>query len=1265
MQGSRIVRTLAVCTVVFAAASQLQGQTPVINSPTGNPPGLQSGTGASPTVGAAITSAANLPNGFTLFINGTFSPGIFQNVTWFNTVTNQSATFTISNGVLSNTASQIQIRVPPTLFSTVVTTPQAVTITVTENPLVIPPTSASATFTINPPLAPLTSAVLLPGTVGVPYSQPMAQGGTPPYFMSPGKPVGLLPPGLSLPVNAAATLALSGTPTLAGSYTWGVLIVDAWSDGIAVTDGTEIVNPASVTTPLSPTTVPAGSPGFTLTVDGTNFVPVDTVLNTSIPPSLVQFAPPTNLPTIPPLVTNFVSSSQLTGTVPQGFLIIPGTASVSVLQPSGAASTPSAPFVIAPPTITTPGPITARPTAVTVVISGANFVQNAGLAPAQSTILINGSPVATSFLSGASLSTSGVFNTPGLYTVQVVNPGGIALSNIVNLAVLPAPVLTSLSPGSSTTGGTVFTLTVTGANFTNTMQIVVGGRALTTSFVNATTLATTIPAGYFTTTGNVPVTVVTTDSFSPAPLTLAVNAPVQILTTSLPGAISGTTYYVKLAASGGLPPYLWSATGLQGLSINRGTGEISGTITSSTNLAITVTVTDANQQTATKAFTITVTVAASPLQINSTASLPSGQVGVAYTAALTASGGSGTISFSVGGGNLPPGVTLNGSGAMTGTPTAAGTFSFTAEVNDTSGNSATAGISILIKPATLTVTGPATIANVSLGSAVSLQFGATGGVPPYTFNYSGNLPAGTSFGRNGSLTGTATALGTFAFTVYAFDSQQTQASKGFSITVAVPALSITGTLGNGQVGVSYSGTVSASGGQSPYTVTVSGLPAGLSFANGSVSGTPTTAGTYTVTAAATDAAGAQASAFFGFVIAPAALTITTATLANGAVGVAYSATVSATGGTGPYTFVFTGLPGGVTGSSSGSISGTPSATGTFTVAVTITDSKGATSTKSYTVTIAVAPLTITPATLPNATVGTAVSATLAATGGVPPYTWSATGLPAGLSISTAGAISGTPTAPGSPSLTITVKDSAGTSTTATESLTVALPPSPPVSLTGLPASSNADTQSTLQIGIGTAYPVDVTVVLTLTFAALSGPDDPTVQFSTGGRTVTLTIPAGSLSVLNGVGVQTGTVAGTATITARLSAASQDITPTPVPSRTVTIGASAPVATTVTASISGSGFTVTTVGYATTRSITSATFTFTPTAGTNLQTTTLTIAVDSLFSTWYASTAAASYGSQFTFTQPFNVQGAATGIASVAVTLVDAAGSSTPVSATLH
>jgi sugar lactone lactonase YvrE len=166
------------------------------------------------------------------------------------------------------------------------------------------------------------------------------------------------------------------------------------------------------------------------------------------------------------------------------------------------------------------------------------------------------------------------------------------------------------------------------------------------------------------------------------------------------------------------------------------------------------------------------------------------------------------------------------------------------------------------------------------------------------------------------------------------------------------------------------------------------------------------------------------------------ITISPTTLAAaGTVGTAYSATLTASGGTMPYAFAITSgaLPGGITLSTGGVLSGTPSASGTFTFTVTATDSSPApgpyTGMATYMLTVNAAvsapTITIAPTTVAAATVGTAYSATLTASGGTMPYAFAvASGaLPGGITLSTGGVLSGTPTASGTFTFSVTATDS--------------------------------------------------------------------------------------------------------------------------------------------------------------------------------------------------------------------------------------------------
>ena len=293
----------------------------------------------------------------------------------------------------------------------------------------------------------------------------------------------------------------------------------------------------------------------------------------------------------------------------------------------------------------------------------------------------------------------------------------------------------------------------------------------------------------------------------------------------------------------------------------------------------------------------------------------------------------------------------------------------------------------------------------------------------------------------GILSGTPTASGTFILTVQLADSSGLTLARNFTLSVSTALSIVTTTLPNGSVGTVYpTQTLQAGGGQPPYrwTIPTGKLPPGLTLDGvfGRISGTPTANGAYPFTLTVTDNQANTATASLSITVgAGVTITISPATLTAGTVGTAYSQTLTATGGTAPYTYSVvaqsTGvgtLPPGLTlNASTGAVTGTPTTAGTYVFTVQAIDSTQATGQQAVSLTIAAAaPLTITTATLANGTIGTAYSATLAATGGVSPYTWSITTgtLPAGLSLSaTSGAITGTPTAAATASFTVQVADS--------------------------------------------------------------------------------------------------------------------------------------------------------------------------------------------------------------------------------------------------
>jgi hypothetical protein len=398
-----------------------------------------------------------------------------------------------------------------------------------------------------------------------------------------------------------------------------------------------------------------------------------------------------------------------------------------------------------------------------------------------------------------------------------------------------------------------------------------------------------------------------------------------------------------------------------------------------------------------------------------------------------------------------------------------------------------------------------------------------------------------------------------------------------------------------------------------------------------------------------------------------ALTILTASLPPGTATVAYTAPpMSASGGVLPLQWSLTQtVPSGIALAGNGTFSGTPPAPGTFTLTVQVTDAHGTQVSKQFTVKVAAAPLSITTQTLPGGTTGSPYTAAVAASGGASPYTFSGS-LPANLTIDPeSGAISGTPIVNGAATLTINVKDSTGTTASKTYTVAFALPAVPPLTISSGGGSTGPDAQPALQVNLGAGFPVAITGTLTLTFqAASNGKDNPEVQFSTGGRTVSFTIPANSTAPIPIPQLQTGTVAGVITITADLKVSSTDVTPAPAPVQQITINAVPPTILSATASTNASGFTVTVTGFSTTLDMTQAVFQFNAASGANLQTTSLTIQVGTLFSSYYQANTPGPTGSQFTYVQPFTVSGSAT-ITSVTVTMVNSSGSSQTATATIQ
>jgi len=434
-----------------------------------------------------------------------------------------------------------------------------------------------------------------------------------------------------------------------------------------------------------------------------------------------------------------------------------------------------------------------------------------------------------------------------------------------------------------------------------------------------------------------------------------------------------------------------------------------------------------------------------------------------YSATLQATGGVGTLTWTLASGALPTGLSLSSSGAITGTPTVSGTSTFTVQATDSS--AASGGPGSAQAQLSLTVVTVVSITTTSLpagsaGIAYHAGIDASGGTPPYTWSLmTGSLPSSLTLQpSSGVISGTPTVQGSATFTAAVQDSSPTKQTQSQSLTIAIGAplpLTITTTaLTNATPNTNYSATLRATGGVGALTWTLASgiLPTGLSLgSSGVISGDPTVSGTSTFTVQATDSstapggpASTQAQLSLTVVTV---ISITTASLPAGSEGITYLAQIDASGGTPPYTWSLTtgSLPFGLTMQpSSGVISGTPTSQGSATFTAVVQDSSPTKQTQSQSLAIAIGipgPLVITTYSLLDGTLNMPYNARVAATGGTPPYIWSiATGaLPASVSLNpSTGAISGTPAATGTANFAVMVTDSSSAPETQTQELSMAV-----------------------------------------------------------------------------------------------------------------------------------------------------------------------------------------------------------------------------------
>lgn len=533
---------------------------------------------------------------------------------------------------------------------------------------------------------------------------------------------------------------------------------------------------------------------------------------------------------------------------------------------------------------------------------------------------------------------------------------------------------------------------------------------------------------------------------------------------------------IPVVGTGGYGTLTYSVTPAlpSGLSISSATGKITGTPTATQNTtSYTIRVTDSVAQYSEKSITIKITpeVIAPIVTESKVASLSVVQKDtVSAFAPVTATGGKGTLTYSISPA-LPSGLTyLSTTGQILGSPTVTSSQTvYTITVTDQASPPQTDSS----KTFTLTVTAPPALALTQqvptkslVRNALATPFTpviASAGVGTYTFTIDQPLPNGLSLNpRNGEITGTPTVtLTQTTFTITVTDSFPQNDSKTFDLTITQAAAIVPTT--NPSIPTLLQGQqvtpfvpVSTTGGYGTLTYSISPpLPTGLVFdaTTGQISGLPTG---YTLpilyTVTITDGAQQTTTGTFTLTVAPPTLTakidVPSQSLIR-SVPASTFAPISATGGYVPYSYsINPSLPSGlVFGTGTGRVSGTPTVTLTQTTfTVTVTDSQSNTDSKDFNLTITDPPLLTTskdndPITFTRLTGSTAI-APISASGGYGSIRFSVfPTLPTGLILNTTnGEISGTPAATSTGTYTITATDSLGQTSSKSFTIIIEDPP---------------------------------------------------------------------------------------------------------------------------------------------------------------------------------------------------------------------------------
>lgn len=536
---------------------------------------------------------------------------------------------------------------------------------------------------------------------------------------------------------------------------------------------------------------------------------------------------------------------------------------------------------------------------------------------------------------------------------------------------------------------------------------------------------------------------------SPATVTITVLSPtINYAPSNPPSGRAGAAYSQSVAgAGGGAAPYTYSLSSGSlppGLSLSNN-GLLSGTPTQVGHFNFQIKATDSSTGVgpfSSDPSTLSLDILP-PILSLSPATLQSALVNTAYSQSFSATGGNGPYSYTISPeGTLPAGLIFSSAGVLSGTPTVSGSFTFTVSARDqTAGSGAPFSV---MQSYTLVITGNLPSAPI-IGTASGGDGSAIVAFAPPANNGGSFIESYTVSSSSGGITATGPASpiivsGLTNGTAYTFT---VTAKNQTGIGPASEASNSVTPTGNQTINFQNPGSINFGTTPTLTATTTAGLPVTFSSATTNVC-TITSSGSLTTIAPGTctiDANQAGNGAFhaatevrqsFQIVVPGGAVFLTTPSPLPSAIGGnPYSVPLMASGGAMPYLFQLisggNSLPG-VALSDSGVLSGVPHSSGTYSLTVRVVDAAMQTADKTYQIVVNAPTMVLSPATLPSGQVGTAYPTTsFATTGGTAPYEYKVTAgtLPTGLTLSTAGTLSGTPSVSGPFNFTVTATDAYG------------------------------------------------------------------------------------------------------------------------------------------------------------------------------------------------------------------------------------------------